>query len=152
MENGIIFGNKILDIVVISILLAQAIKVILSLFMEKRINFNKFFDTGSMPSSHTACVVSLATAVGIKEGLNSTLFVFSIVFAGIVIHDAIKVRRPIGQQAEVLNKIVENIRKKEGYKIIEKNLKELLGHTPLEVLGGAVIGFLVAFFMNLIKF
>ncbi len=144
MNNGIIFDNRILDIVFVALFIAQLLKVIISLFVEKKINFRKFLDTGSMPSSHTASVVSLTTAVGIKEGLNSTHFAISIVFAIVVMYDATGVRRAVGKQAVVLNKIIENIHKKEGYSIIEENLKELLGHTPLEVLGGAILGVLVA--------
>ena len=147
MYNGILFGNKISDVVFVALFLAQALKVIFSLFTEKRLNFRRFLDTGSMPSSHTSSVVSLATAVGIKEGIDSTFFVISLVLATVVMYDATGVRRAAGKQAAVLNKIVENIRKKEGYSLIEENLKELLGHTPKEVFGGAVLGVLVAFGM-----
>ena len=104
-------------------------------------------NTGSMPSSHTSSVVSLATAIGIKEGIQSSLFTFSVVFAVVVMYDATGVRRAAGKQASVLNKIVDNIKKREGYAIIEENLKELLGHTPLEVFGGAVLGVIIAFLM-----
>ena len=147
MENGIIVGNKIFDVVFVALFLAQALKVIISLFTERRLNFRKFLDTGSMPSSHTSSVVSLATAIGIKEGIQSSLFAISVVFAVVVMYDATGVRRAAGKQASVLNKIVNNIKKREGYAIIEENLKELLGHTPLEVFGGAVLGIIVAFLM-----
>ena len=123
-------------------------KVIISLFTDKKLNFRKFLDTGSMPSSHTASVVSLTTAIGIFEGLDSVLFALSTVFAIVVMYDASGVRRAAGKQAVVLNKIVENIRKKEGHTILEKNLKELIGHTPLEVIVGAVLGAAVAFIMS----
>ena len=81
------------------------------------------------------------------EGLDSTLFVISLVLATVVMYDATGVRRAAGKQAAVLNKIVDNIRKKEGYSILEENLKELLGHTPIEVFGGAVLGISVALIM-----
>ena len=100
-----------------------------------------------MPSSHTSSVVSLTTAIGIKEGIQSPLFALSVVFAVVVMYDATGVRRAAGKQASVLNKIVDNIKKKEGYTIIEENLKEFLGHTPLEVLGGAILGVAVALIM-----
>ena len=148
MENGFLFDNKLLDIVMVSLIVAQALKVVISIFTEKRINFRKFLDTGNMPSSHTSSVVSLATAVGIKEGISSTLFAISIVLATVVMYDATGVRRAAGKQATVLNKIVKNIRKKEGYVLIEENLKELLGHTPLEVFGGAILGVIIAFMMT----
>lgn len=119
-----------------------------SLFTEKKINFRRFLDTGSMPSSHTASVVSLATAVGIQKGIASTFFAISIVFAVVVMYDATGVRRAAGKQASVLNKIVENIKKKDGLVIIEENLKELLGHTPKEVFGGAILGIIMAFLLS----
>ena len=143
-----ILGNKIFDIVVVALIISQTLKVIISLFTDKRLNFRKFLDTGSMPSSHTASVVSLTTAIGIFEGLNSTLFALSTVFAIVVMYDASGVRRAAGKQATVLNKIVENIRKKEGHTILEENLRELIGHTPLEVIVGAVLGAAVAYIMS----
>ena len=147
MGNGIIVGNKIFDVVFVALFTAQALKVIISLFTERRLNFRKFLDTGSMPSSHTSSVVSLATAIGIKEGIQSSLFAISVVFAVVVMYDATGVRRAAGKQASVLNKIVNNIKKREGYAIIEENLKEFLGHTPLEVFGGAVLGIIIALLM-----
>ncbi|MCD4797086.1 MAG: divergent PAP2 family protein [Candidatus Cloacimonetes bacterium] len=144
MNNGIILNNRVLDIVFVALVVAQVLKVIISLFVEKRINFRKFLDTGSMPSSHTASVCSLATATGLQEGVQSIYFAITIVFAIVVMYDATGVRRAVGKQAVVLNKIIENIHRKEGYSIIEENLKELLGHTPLEVFGGAVLGVLIA--------
>ena len=148
MENGLILGNKIFDIVVVALVIAQTFKVLYTLFTEKKLNFRKFLDTGSMPSSHTASVVSLTTAIGIFEGVESVLFALSTVFAIVVMYDASGVRRAAGKQATVLNKIVENIRKKEGHTILEENLKELLGHTPLEVIVGAALGVAVAFIMS----
>ncbi len=148
MENGLILGNKIFDIVVVALVIAQTMKVIISLFTDKRLNFRKFLDTGSMPSSHTASVVSLTTAIGIFEGVESVLFALSTVFAIVVMYDASGVRRAAGKQATVLNKIVENIRKKEGHTILEENLRELIGHTPLEVIVGAALGAAVAFLMS----
>jgi len=148
MENGLILGNKIFDIVVVALVIAQTFKVLYTLFTEKKLNFRKFLDTGSMPSSHTASVVSLTTAIGIFEGVDSVLFALSTVFAIVVMYDASGVRRAAGKQAGVLNKIVENIRKKEGHTILEENLKELLGHTPLEVIAGAALGVAVAFIMS----
>jgi len=148
MENGFILGNKILDIVIVALLIAQTIKVLYTLFKEKKLNFRKFLDTGSMPSSHTASVVSLSTAVGILEGIGTALFAISAVFAIVVMYDSTGVRRAAGKQATVLNKIVENIRKKEGHTILEENLRELIGHTPLEVIVGAVLGAAVAVIMS----
>ncbi len=143
----IIFGNKICDVVFVALFTAQALKVVFSVFTEKKVNFRRFLDTGSMPSSHTSSVVSLATAIFIQEGGQSAIFVLSLVFAVVVMYDATGVRRAAGKQASVLNKIAENIRKKEGHKIIDENLKEFLGHTPIEVFAGAILGVVVAILM-----
>lgn len=148
MGNGLIFDNKILDIVLVALIIAQTLKVLIGLFEEKRLNFRRFLDTGNMPSSHTASVTALATAVAIKEGLYSTPFAISVVFAIVVMYDATGVRRAAGKQAEVLNKIVKNIRKKDGHSIIEENLKELIGHTPMEVFWGAILGIVIALIMS----
>lgn len=144
MKTGFFFGNHICDIVVIALVSAQALKVVFSLFTERKLNFRRFLDTGSMPSSHTSSVVSLATAIGLQEGFSSVLFAMSAVFAVVVMYDATGVRRAAGKQAAVLNKIVENFKTKEGLVLIEENLKELLGHTPMEVFGGAILGIIVA--------
>jgi len=147
MNDGFVFGNKVLDIVLVSLITAQSLKVIFSLIFERKINFRKFIDTGSMPSSHTSSVVSLATSIGILEGYNSLLFAISVVFATVVMYDSTGVRMAAGKQAALLNKIVDNLHKKDGRRLLENNLKELLGHTPLEVLGGAFLGFIIAYFM-----
>ena len=148
MEKGFLLGNRILDIVVVSLVIAQTLKVIFYFFKEKKLNFRKYLDTGSMPSSHSASVVSLATAVGISEGVESVFFAISIIFAIVVMYDATGVRRAVGKQATVLNKMIDNIRKKESPALLDGNLKELIGHTPLEVLGGAVLGIAIAFLMS----
>ncbi|OQY10510.1 MAG: acid phosphatase [Fusobacteriia bacterium 4572_132] len=147
MENGIIFGNRILDIVFVSWFIAQFWKVITSLIKERKINFKRFLESGGMPSSHTSSVTSLVTAIGILKGTSSLEFAITFVFAVIVMYDAAGVRRAAGKQAGILNKITKNILNKEGTKIIEENLKELIGHTPKEVFVGAILGIFVAFIM-----
>jgi len=147
MSSGLVFGNRVLDIVLISLISAQTLKVIIGIFTEKRFNFRRFLDTGNMPSSHTASVVSLATAIAKQSGLSSPIFALSAVFSVVVMYDATGVRRAAGLQAAVLNKIADNIKRKEGHAIIEKNLKELLGHTPMEVFWGAILGFTLAFLL-----
>jgi len=144
MSNGIILGNKIIDVVLIALVVAQSLKFIIYLITEKKVDFRRFLDTGNMPSSHTASVVALATAVGLSEGFRSTLFTISLVFAVVVMYDATGVRRAAGKQAQLLNKIVENIKKKEGHSLLEENLKELIGHTPMEVFWGAILGIVIA--------
>lgn len=146
--NGVILNNKILDVVFIAWFLAQAWKVVETLIFHKKINFKRFIETGGMPSSHTSSVISLLTMVGLVEGISSTYFAVTSIFALIVMYDAAGVRRAAGKQAAVLNKMVENIKNKDGKKIIDENLKELLGHTPKEVLAGAVLGVVVAVIMH----
>jgi len=148
MGTGFIFGNRILDIVVVSLVVAQTLKVIFYLFKEKKLNLRKYLDTGSMPSSHSASVSSLATAVGISKGVDSVCFAISLIFSLVVMYDATGVRQAVGKQAVVLNKMINNIRKKENSELFEENMKELIGHTPLEVLAGAALGVAIAFVMS----
>lgn len=148
MGTGFIFGNRILDIVVVSLVVAQTLKVIFYLFKEKKLNLRKYLETGSMPSSHSASVSSLATAVGISKGVDSVCFAISLIFSLVVMYDATGVRQAVGKQAVVLNKMINNIRKKENSELFEENMKELIGHTPLEVLAGAVLGVAIAFLMS----
>ncbi len=147
--EGIIFNNGYMDIVVVSLFTAQALKVIIATFREKKLNFRYFLDTGRMPSSHSASVVSLAAAIAFVEGVSSTNFAISACFASVVMYDATGVRRAAGFQAQILNKIVDGIWKKEGRKLLDKNLKEFIGHTPMEVFWGAILGILIAFLMTI---
>ena len=124
---------------------AQIIKVIIGAVVEKRFNFRWFVGTGGMPSSHTAGVSALATSVGIQEGVGSAIFVVALLFAVVVICDAQGFRRATGKQAEVLNKILDDIYWKK--RIHEDRLKELLGHTPVQVLAGLLLGIGLPFFL-----
>ena len=123
--------------------IAQFIKVILTLIKDKKIDFRRFVGSGGFPSSHASLVTSLATAVGIINGVSSTEFTITVVLAVIVMSDAAGVRRAAGQQARILNKIVEEWDFKDHTKT-DKRLKELLGHTPKEVFAGAILGIVVA--------
>ncbi len=138
----VLFKNKVFLTTVISWLIAQSIKVLLGIIREKRFNFKWFAGTGGMPSSHVAGVSALATAVGLASGMESVVFAVSLVFAIIVMFDAQGVRQATGIQAEVLNEIIADIYFKRGLK--EEKLKELVGHTRVEVLVGALLGIIVA--------
>jgi len=140
-----LFKNRVLLITLAAWFLAQFIKVILGVLREKRFDFRWFIGTGGMPSSHSAGVSALATLVGLEYGFQSVLFAIAITFAAVVIFDAQGVRRATGKQAYILNRILEDIYWKG--KIQEKSLKELIGHTPLEVIFGALIGILLAIIM-----
>ena len=134
--------NQIFLTVLLAWLLAQTIKVAIGVIREKRFNFRWFVGTGGMPSSHAATVSALATAVGLELGFSSPFFAIAFFFAFIIMFDAQGVRRQSGQQAEILNKIIEDIYLQKGIK--QERLIELLGHTPIQVFIGAALGVIVA--------
>ncbi|GAH15456.1 unnamed protein product [marine sediment metagenome] len=137
-----VFQNQVFVTVLVAWFIAQGAKVFLGVIAERRFNFRWFVDTGGMPSSHAATVSALATAIGLEYGLKSPIFAITLVFAWIILMDAQGFRRSAGKQAETLNVILDDIYWKK--KVREERLKEFLGHTPVEVLIGAVIGILVA--------
>jgi acid phosphatase family membrane protein YuiD len=122
--------------------LAQLVKICIMLLKSGRINFRLFVSTGGMPSAHSCMVSSLATAVGLEAGFGSALFAVSAAFAAIVMFDAQSVRKAAGQQARVLNKMMDELFHK--HKIADHRLAELLGHTRLEVFVGTGLGILTA--------
>lgn len=142
------FRDSILVTSIIAWFVAQVLKVIGVLIKSKRMDFRRLIGSGGMPSSHSSFVVSLATAIGITEGFSSNLFAMSVVFALVVMYDAAGVRRAAGQQAKILNKLVEEWGNND-FTQTEKKLKELLGHTPVEVFAGAVLGILIAIIRHL---
>ncbi len=118
----------------------QLSKVLTILLREKRIDFRRMVETGGMPSSHAASVTALSTCVGLREGVDSVLFNVVVFFSLIVMYDAAGLRRAAGRQATLLNRILHEHIRLPGPP--HERLRELLGHTPLEVLVGAVIGIL----------
>ena len=116
----------------------QSFKVIYDLVTTKKFNFKRIMGAGGMPSSHSAVVTAIATLIGKYEGINTAIFGFAVVFAFIVMYDATGVRRAAGKQAALLNKIVETPGMT-GVQVTEK-LVEVLGHTPIQVFVGALIG------------
>jgi len=123
-------------------IIAQSIKVALGVLRERRFNFRWFVGTGGMPSSHAAGVSALATSIGITYGFDSAIFAVTLLFTLIVMFDAQGVRRSSGKQAIMLNKMLDDIYWKK--KMDENKLKELLGHTPVQVFAGAILGILVS--------
>ena len=134
-----IFNNNAITLPVFSWFLAQFYKFLHCLVVNKRIDFMKFVSSGGMPSSHSAISVCLATIMGMQYGFGSGIFAFSVVFALVVMADAAGVRRAAGKQAALLNKLANSTKEFRA----EKDLKELLGHTPVEVFAGAALGILV---------
>ena len=137
------WSESVLVTSVMAWFIAQVIKVITSLIQNKRFDFRRFVGSGGMPSSHAAFVTSLATAVGLERGFSGTDFAICAVFALVVMYDAAGVRRAAGQQARILNKLMEKWEKSD-FSDTDKHLKELLGHTPKEVFVGALLGITVA--------
>ena len=116
----------------------QLFKVITDLVTTKKFDFKRIMGAGGMPSSHSAVVTSIATLIGKYEGVGTSIFALSIVFAFIVMYDACGVRRAAGKQAKLLNKLIETPGLT-GVQVSEK-LVEVLGHTPIQVIVGATIG------------
>lgn len=134
--------NVVLMTAIASWAMAQFLKSITSYWKYREFRAERLVGAGGMPSSHTALVVSLAAAVWFHDGLESSQFAVASVLASIVMYDAAGVRRAAGKQAKVINKLVREMRVEHTVK--ETRLKELLGHTPLEVLAGAVLGLAMA--------
>jgi hypothetical protein len=118
--------------------IAQAAKVIYTSVRQRRLNLRVLAETGGMPSSHSAIVMGLTASVGKYSGLSSAAFAIALIFSFVVMYDAAGLRRAAGRQAEILNRLVEDLFHMRG--VQEQKLRELLGHTPVEVLVGAVLG------------
>ena len=124
-----IITNKILIVGIVSWFLAQVFKCISNLILTKKFSIERLFGDGGMPSGHSATVVSVAVATGLYEGFDSAIFAIAMILAIVVMHDAMNVRYQAGKQAK---------------------LKELLGHTPLQVAAGRLLGIATAIIMYLI--
>ena len=151
MNPGIILNNRVLDVVFIAWFIAQFYKVLTSIFKKGKLDITRLWDTGGMPSSHSSTVSCLVTCIAIRYGINSDLFAITIIFAGIVMYDAAGIRRAAGKQAGVINSLIEKIPlfigrsqyNKHFSKEKEAKLKELLGHTPFEVMVGCILGIII---------
>ncbi|MDD4797209.1 MAG: divergent PAP2 family protein [Eubacteriales bacterium] len=136
------FSNPILMPSLVAWLTAQVLKVILTLIIHRKFDALRLVGAGGMPSAHSAVVTSVATSSGLLCGFHSVEFGLATSLAMVVMYDAAGVRRAAGKQAALLNEIVENFFR-EHY-VNERKLKELLGHTPVEVFAGALLGISVA--------
>ena len=134
--------NYVLKVSLLAWLVAQVLKVAFNIWSYGRLDLTRLIGSGGMPSSHTALVLAMATSVGRYAGWNSVAFAIAAVVAGVVMYDAAGVRRAAGQQAEVLNRLISDIYR--GTHITHERLKELIGHTPFEVLIGALLGIAIA--------
>ena len=137
------FNNKIIVISFVSWFVAQSLKIIIESVKYKKIDFSRMISSGGMPSSHSALVTSMSTAIGMTEGFNSALFALSLGIACIVMYDASGVRLAVGKQARILNQILEDAQKNH---FEAEKLKELIRHTPIQVFAGGLLGIIITMF------
>lgn len=137
-----IFSNYILISATVGWLLAQVIKVPVDFLRNKRWNWAILFQTGGMPSSHTALVTGIAHGVGLYNGFNSPLFAIAFTLAAVVIYDATGIRRQAGKHADIINRMIEELAA--GHPLKNEELFILLGHTPLQAFAGVLMGIAAA--------
>ena len=143
--------NNILLAPLIAWLSAQVLKFIIHSIVEREFSLSRLFGDGGMPSGHSATVVSVAVATGLYEGFDTAVFAVAMILAIVVMHDAMNVRYQAGKQAELLNAMADMFEKITGADLPnEEKLKELLGHTPLQVAAGCLLGIATAIIMYLI--
>ena len=136
--------NSIFISAVTGWLVAQILKTIIHLIVNKKFVAERLVGSGGMPSSHSATVCALATAAGIKYGGGSFEFAIAVIFAIVVMYDAMGVRRETGKQGKVLNEMMEVFTQMGKNIGVEKALKEFVGHTPIQVFMGAILGIIIA--------
>lgn len=137
-----IYNNAVITVPAFAWFVTQVMKVIYDIEKYKRIDIRRFVGSGGMPSSHAAYVTSLATVVGVKSGWHTPEFGIAFALAMVVMYDATGVRRAAGKQAQVLNKLIAESQESGKLSNLDVKLKELIGHTPIEVLVGGIIGIL----------
>lgn len=138
MEIAQIFSNRSILAAVLAWAIAQGTKIVLTFFQKDKLDLSRIYGSGGMPSSHSALVMALSFHLGKNYGFDSPYFAIAIVLAMVVMYDAAGVRRAAGKQAALLNLLTYN------HELAPKEqLKELLGHTPLEVIAGAILGIVV---------
>jgi len=140
-QLALLGGNRPLWAAALGWFIAQLIKTLVSLGKERKLNLGHLVASGGMPSSHSALVVGLATAIGRIDGLQSTAFALAAVYAGVVMYDAAGVRLAVSRQARIVNLMLDDFFHERGLR--EQRLRELIGHTPIQVFAGAVIGIII---------
>lgn len=142
-----LYHNRIFMASVTGWFIAQVLKTVIYMWFNRRFVAERLVGSGGMPSSHSATVCALVTAAGLEYGGDSFQFAIAAIFAIIVMYDAMGVRRETGIQARVLNEMMEMLTKMGKEMTVEEKLKEFVGHTPLQVLMGALLGILIAVLM-----
>jgi hypothetical protein len=148
MDLATIFENRVLEVMLTAWLLAQVIKIPLDFLYTRRWNWALLLSVGGMPSSHSALVTSATVAIGLYHGFDNPLFALGVAITMVVTYDAGGVRRQAGIHAQRINMLFEELLR--GHLMDQKELREVLGHTPLEVTGGVLFGIVVAIVMWLI--
>ncbi|MBI2831433.1 MAG: divergent PAP2 family protein [Chloroflexi bacterium] len=136
--------NKELWLALSAWAIAQTIKVVSGLVREKRLIVCYFFTSGGMPSSHSATVSALATAVAAIQGMDSAAFAIAVIVAAVVMYDAAGVRQAVGRQSVILDRLVREFREKRPRGEVEHDLRQFVGHTPFQVIAGSALGIVVA--------
>ena len=139
MYFGMLTGNAVIECGLLAWFLAQLIKVVLDLALLGKMEWQRFFSSGGMPSSHSALVVAATTAIGMTDGFGGTVFALAVILSAVVMYDACNVRRSAGDTARLVNKLLEHMEKLTA-EDLAGNLREVMGHTPLQVLMGALLG------------
>jgi acid phosphatase family membrane protein YuiD len=142
-DIGNILNNRVLLVALIACFVAQGLKLIIDLVQNRKLNVHVLMTTGGMPSAHSALVTALATGVGQTLDWTSPEFALATIFAIIVMYDAAGVRQAAGKQARILNQMIDELFQ-EKPEFNQDRLKELLGHTPVQVLAGSALGITVA--------
>ncbi len=148
--NQLLQWNFILVTALVSWFIAQIVKTLFNCMICHKVDISRMWGDGGWPSAHSATVCAMVAATARMEGLNSTMFAIAAVMAIITMHDAMGVRRQTGEQAKVLNQLINEWLEQGAQKLPilgDKQLKEMVGHTPIEVISGAILGFLVGFLM-----
>jgi uncharacterized protein len=146
-DLGHILENRILLVALAACIIAQVLKLGIELVKNGRVSIRVLTTTGGMPSAHSAFVTALATGVGMELGWGNSEFAIAAIFAIIVMYDAAGVRQAAGKQARILNQMIDELFS-ETHQFSEERLKELLGHTPIQVFAGAILGSLIAWFLD----
>lgn len=141
-------GNQILVSAVMGWVVAKFLKTLIDFLLNKSFNAERLVGSGGMPSSHSATVCGMTTAAMLRYGVGSFEFAVSFVVSMVVMYDAIGVRRETGKQAKLLNSILMENPLKLNAEVLQEKLKEYVGHTPLQVMAGAILGILLALAMD----
>jgi len=146
MVSHSVFDNRVLVAAFLAWAFAQISKIFYELICQRKLIISRLVSSGGMPSSHSALVTGLATATGRQLGVTSPVFAVTVVLASIVMYDAAGVRRAVSIQARILNQMIEEAF--QGSPMAEKRLRELIGHTPVQVFVGALLGLAVGLLMT----